>query len=184
MDEAIAAIRAMEQATLTTEGIEGLVLRYGFFYGPGTGFGPGGYSAGEIARRRYPIVGPGTGRFSFIHIDDAVEATVLALDRGNGGGPASGPHVRASGTPHGIYNVVDDEPAAARDWIPAMAAAMGAKPPRRVPLWLAKLVVGGLAAQMVAQRGSSNAKARRELGFAPRYPTYREGFPAVFRAGG
>jgi nucleoside-diphosphate-sugar epimerase len=167
MGDAVAAVKAMEQAVLGAEGIEGLVLRYGFFYGPGTGFGPGGYTAGEVARRRFPVVGPGTGRFSFVHVDDAVEATVLALERGA----------------PGVYNVVDDEPAPARDWIPAMAAAMGAKPPRHVPLWLAKLVVGALAGQMVGQRGSSNAKARRELGFAPRYPSYREGFPAVFGGG-
>jgi nucleoside-diphosphate-sugar epimerase len=164
MGDGPAAVRAMESALLGAEGIEGIALRYGFYYGPGTAFGPGGYSAGEIARRRFPIVGTGEGRFSFVHIDDAVEATVLALDHGA----------------PGIYNVVDDEPAPARDWIPAMAAAMGAKPPRRVPLWLARLAAGPLALQMVAQRGSSNAKARRELGFVPRYPSYREGFPAVF----
>jgi nucleoside-diphosphate-sugar epimerase len=166
--DAISAVKEMEAAVLGAEGIEGLVLRYGFFYGPATAFGPGGYSAGEVARRRFPIVGPGTGRFSFVHVDDAVEATVLALERGA----------------PGVYNVVDDEPAPAKDWIPAMAAAMGAKAPRRVPVWLARLVVGRLAQQMVSQRGSSNAKARRELGFVPRHPTYRESFEAVFGAGG
>ncbi|HEU4978368.1 MAG TPA: NAD(P)-dependent oxidoreductase [Solirubrobacteraceae bacterium] len=161
------AVKAMESVVLGAEGIDGLVLRYGFFYGPGTSYGPGGHLAGEVARRRLPIVGSGEGRFSFVHVDDAVAATVLALDRGE----------------TGVYNVVDDEPVPAREWIPALAAAMGAKPPRHVPAWLAKLVVGPVVAQMLTQRGASNAKAKRELGFTPRFPSHREGFPAVFGAG-
>ena len=161
---AVDALRVLEDTTLGTDGVEGVVLRYGFFYGPGTTYAPGGYFAEEVRRRRFPIVGEGSGRFSFIHVDDAAEATVLALDDG---GP-------------GIYHVTDDEPAPARDWVPAMAAAMGAKPPHRVPLWLARLGAGSTAAAMASMRGASNAKARGELGFAPRFSTYREGFRAVF----
>jgi nucleoside-diphosphate-sugar epimerase len=161
---AVNALRVLEDTTLGTDGVEGVVLRYGFFYGPGTTYAPGGYFAEEVRRRRFPIVGDGSGRFSFIHVDDAAVATVLALDHG---GP-------------GIYHVTDDEPAPARDWVPAMAAAMGAKPPHRVPLWLARLGAGSTAAAMASMRGASNAKARGELGFAPRFSTYREGFRAVF----
>ena len=161
---AVDALRVLEDTTLGTGGVEGVVLRYGFFYGPGTTYAPGGYFAEEVRRRRFPIVGEGSGRFSFIHVDDAAAATVLALDHG---GP-------------GIYHVTDDEPAPARDWVPAMAAAMGAKPPHRVPLWLARLGAGSTAATMTSMRGASNAKAREELGFAPRFSTYREGFRAVF----
>jgi nucleoside-diphosphate-sugar epimerase len=161
------AVAELEETVTGAEGIEGVILRYGFFYGPGTAYGPGGGTSEEIARRRFPVVGKGTGRFSFVHIDDAADATVLALDRGA----------------PGIYHVTDDEPVAARDWIPAMAAVMGAKPPRRVPLWLVKLLVGPLALQFAESRGALNAKARHELGWTPAHPTYREGFPAVFRAG-
>jgi nucleoside-diphosphate-sugar epimerase len=109
-------------------------------------------------------VGDGSGRFSFVHVDDAAAATVLALDRGA----------------PGVFHVTDDEPAPARDWVPALAAAMGARPPRRVPLWLARLAAGPVAAGMVSLRGASNAKARAQLGFRPAFPTHREGFRAVF----
>ena len=162
--DAVDALRVVEDTTLGTDGLEGVVLRYGFFYGPGTTYAPGGYLAGEVRRRRLPVVGDGAGRFSFVHVDDAAAATVLALDRGA----------------PGVYHVTDDEPAPARDWVPAIAAAMGAGPPRRVPLWLARLAGGPSAAGMTNLRGASNTKARRELGFDPAYPTYREGFPAVF----
>jgi nucleoside-diphosphate-sugar epimerase len=165
--DAVDALRVMEATTLGTDGLEGVVLRYGYFYGPGTSYAPGGYFAEQVRRRRFPVVGEGSGRFSFIHVEDAAAATVLALDRGA----------------PGVYHVTDDEPAPAREWVPALARAMGAKPPRRVPLWLARLAAGPVAAGMLSLRGASNAKARRELGFAPAYPTYREGFPAVFGAG-
>jgi nucleoside-diphosphate-sugar epimerase len=165
MRNAVDALRVLEDTTLGTDGVEGVVLRYGYFYGPGTTYAPGGYFAEEVRRRRFPVGGDGAGRFSFVHVDDAAAATLLAMDRGA----------------PGIYHVTDDEPAPARDWVPAMAAAMGAKPPRRVPLWLARLVAGSTAGAMTSLRGASNAKARAELGFAPSYPTYREGFPAVFR---
>jgi len=162
---ALRSTMALEHTTLEAEGLEGLVLRYGFFYGPGTTYAPDGHSSGEIARRRFPIVGTGTGLTSFVHVDDAADATVLALDRGR---------------PRTILNVTDDLPVAAREWIPAMAAALGAKKPRHVPLWLAKLVVGPMAVTMVDGPGQSNARARDQLGWAPAHPTYREGFPAVF----
>lgn len=164
LTDGVASTAALEQATTQADGIEGLVLRYGFFYGPGTAFAPHGASSAEVARRRYPVIGTGLGVFSFVHIDDAADATVLALDHG---------------TP-GILNVTDDLPVAAREWIPAMAAAMGAKGPRRVPLWLARLLVGAMAQTMVTGKGASNARAKAQLGWAPQLPSYREGFPAVF----
>ena len=157
----VEALRELEGTVTGTEGIEGLVLRYGFFYGPGSSYASDGYAAGEVRRRRFPIVGKGTGVFSYVHIDDAAAATVAAVERGS----------------PGIYNVVDDEPAPMRDWVPAYAEAIGAKPPRRVPKWLARLVAGRYTAGMGTQlRGASNAKAKAELGWQPRYPSWRQGF--------
>jgi nucleoside-diphosphate-sugar epimerase len=167
LTDAVASTVALEEATVGAEGVEGLVLRYGFFYGPGTAYAPDGHTAGEIARRRFPIVGGGQGLTSFVHVDDAADATLLALDHG---------------TP-GILNVTDDEPVAGATWIPAMARAMGAKPPRRLPLWLAKLLVGPMAIPLVRGMGNGNARAREQLGWTPAHPTYREGFPAVFGGG-
>ena len=139
----------------------GLVLRYGYFYGPGTHFASGGSIAEQVRKRRFPIVGDGSGRFSFVHIDDAASATVAALERGA----------------PGAYNVCDDHPAPIREWVPAYARELGAKPPRRVPLWLVKLLAGRTAASGATQlRGASNAKAKRELGWRPAHPSWREGF--------
>lgn len=139
----------------------GLVLRYGFFYGPGTWYARGTGLARRFEKRRFPVVGDGAGTFSFIHVDDAASATVAALERGE----------------PGTYNVVDDEPAPAREWQPAFAEAVGGRPPRRVPVWLARLVAGRPNTMMVTTlRGASNAKARRELGWEPRYPSWRTGF--------
>ena len=150
-----------ERGVLEAPGIEGVVLRYGLFYGPGTYYAPGESVAEQVRRRRFPIVGRGEGVFSFVHVDDAASATVAALDRGAGG----------------IYNIVDDEPARERDWLPVYAEALGAKPPRRVPTWLARIFGGSFAAIMATGlRGASNAKARRELGWEPRYPSWRDGF--------
>jgi 2-alkyl-3-oxoalkanoate reductase len=164
MRETLAAIRHLE-AAVTEAG--GIVLRYGGFYGPGTGLTRGGEQVEMIRKRRFPIVGDGGGVWSFVHIDDAAAATVAALERG---------------TP-GIYNVVDDEPAPARDWLPALAAAAGAKPPRRLPRWLARLAAGeALTAMMTESRGASNVKARRELDWAPAHPSWREGFRDVLSA--
>jgi nucleoside-diphosphate-sugar epimerase len=161
--EAVESMRVLEDATLNTPGIEGVVLRYGFFYGAGQ-FSPGGAMAEDLRRRRLPIVGSGEGRFSFVHVDDAAAATVLALDHGA----------------PGVYNVTDDEPVPQREWVPGLAAILDAKPPRHVPVWLAKLVAGPMALGAVSLRGADNAKARAELGWAPARPTWREGFAEVF----
>jgi nucleoside-diphosphate-sugar epimerase len=160
-DRSAAATVALERTVTEPEDFEGIVLRFGVWYGPGTTYASDGYTAAEVRRRRFPIVGNGEGVFSFIHIDDVASATILTLDRGS----------------PGIYNIVDDEPAPVREWLPAYAEALGAKPPRRLPRWLARLFVGPFAARMMTElRGASNAKARRELGWSPRYPTWREGF--------
>jgi nucleoside-diphosphate-sugar epimerase len=151
----------MDENITGSDKIEGLVLRFGFWYGPGTSFAPDGYTASEVKKRRFPIVGDGGGVYSFIHIDDVVEATLAAMERGAAG----------------VYNVCDDEPAPMSEWIPAYAKALGAKPPRRVPRFLARLITGSYIALMATElRGASNAKAKRELGWAPRYPSWREGF--------
>jgi 2-alkyl-3-oxoalkanoate reductase len=157
--EGMRVIAEMERAVLDAE-LDGLVLRYGWFYGPGTYYGEGGSMAADVRKRRFPVVGSGSGLFSFIHTDDAADATVAAVERGA----------------PGVYNVVDDEPAALRDWVPAYAEAIGAPPPRRVPVWLARLVAGKMASSMDVQPGASNAKAKRELGWAPRWSSWREGF--------
>jgi nucleoside-diphosphate-sugar epimerase len=157
----VEALHELERTVTATEGIEGIVLRYGWFYGPGSTYASDGFQAGEVAKRRFPIVGSGSGVFSFIHVDDAASATVAALERGA----------------PGIYNVVDDEPAPLRDWLPAYAEALGAKPPWRVPKLIARLVAGRQGAGMATDlRGASNARAKRELGWAPRYPSWRQGF--------
>ena len=157
--EGMRVIAEMERAVLDAE-LDGLVLRYGWFYGPGTYYGEGGSLASDVRKRRFPVVGSGSGLFSFIHVDDAADATVAAVERGA----------------PGVYNVVDDEPAALRDWVPAYAEAIGAPPPRRVPVWLARLVAGKMASSMNVQPGASNAKAKRELGWQPRWSSWREGF--------
>jgi nucleoside-diphosphate-sugar epimerase len=164
--DAVRTIAEMELAVVGAEGLEGLVLRYGWFYGPGTYYGEGGSTHADIARRRFPVVGKGEGQFSFIHTHDAAVATVAAVDRGA----------------PGVYNVVDDEPAAMRDWVPAYADAIGAKPPRRVPVWLARLIAGRFVAGLsTSLRGASNAKAKRELGWRPRWASWREGFRSAPR---
>lgn len=142
----------------------GLVLRYGYFYGPGTSISRGGSLGVEVARRRLPIVGGGGGVWSFIHVEDAARATLAAL---------------TSGDP-GIYNIVDDEPAPVAQWVPALAGALGAKPPRHVPAWLARPLAGeyGLMTMMRAQ-GACNARSKAAFGWTPRYASWREGFRAA-----
>jgi nucleoside-diphosphate-sugar epimerase len=158
---AFGAIAELERLVLEAEGIESVALRYGWLYGPGTYYDRGGQQADEVMKRRFPIVGKGTGTFSFVHVEDAAVATVAAVERGA----------------PGIYNVVDDEPAPMRDWVPAFAEAIGAKPPRRVPVWLARLIAGSAAANSATQlRGASNAKAKRELGWQPSCASWRQGF--------
>jgi 2-alkyl-3-oxoalkanoate reductase len=157
----VRALREMESAVLGAEGIDGLVLRYGFFYGPGTHYGSDGTIVADVRRRRMPIVGKGTGVFSFIHVDDAADATVAAVERGA----------------PGVYNVTDDDPAPMSEWLPVLAEAAGAKRPLRVPAWLAKLMAGRETGDFALElRGASNEKAKRELGWQPAHPSWRTGF--------
>jgi nucleoside-diphosphate-sugar epimerase len=154
------AAAAMQHTDRTVREFGGVVLRYGGFYGA-----PDDGLLEPVRRRQFPIVGGGGGVTSFIHLDDAAAATVLAIERGR----------------TGAYNVVDDEPAPVREWLPVLARVLGAKPPRRVPRWLARLVAGELAVMLTTEaRGASNEKARRELGWTPRYPSWRDGFAAAY----
>jgi len=158
-----AAYLYLEQAVTTIEWGEGLALRYGGFYGPGTSISraPDAQMAAPIRKRQFPIVGDGGGFMSYIHIEDAAAATVAAVERGR----------------PGVYYVVDDEPAPMREWLPVLASALDAKPPRRVPRWLGRLLAGEAATAMLTEtRGASNAKAKREFGWQPRYPSWRQGF--------
>jgi len=153
MHETLSAIRHLEHAVVAAGG---LVLRYGGFYGS-----PEDAQLELVRKRRFPLVGDGGGVWSFVHLDDAAAATVLALERGA----------------PGIYNVVDDEPAPVREWLPALATAIGAKPPRRVPRWLARIVAGEAGVALMTEiRGASNQKAKRELGWTLRHPSWRQGF--------
>ena len=157
----IEALHELERAVTETDGIDGLVLRYGFFYGPGTSYASDGYYAAEARKRRLPVVGRGTGMFSFVHVDDAASATVAAVERG---GP-------------GVYNVVDDDPAPMSEWVREYAEAVGARKPLRIPRLIARLVAGAYTTQMATElRGASNERAKRELGWSPRYPSWRDGF--------
>ena len=159
--ETLAAIRHLEQATVDADGI---ALRYGGFYGS-----PDDAQIEAVRKRRFPIVGGGDGITSFVHLEDAAAATVLAVESATSG----------------IYNVVDDEPAPAREWLPVLAAAVGAKPPRRVPTWLARRLAGDVVVAMMTEaRGASNAKAKRELGWSLRYPSWRQGFLEAYRTVG
>jgi len=161
--ETHAAIRRLE-SLVTQAG--GIVLRYGGFYGPGSGMSKdGGEQVEMIRRRQFPLVGNGEGIWSFLHTDDLATATLAAIERGR---------------PGEIYNIVDDEPAATKDWLPYLAETIGAKPPRKVPAWLARIVASPAAvAMMTESRGASNAKAKAELGWVPTHPSWREGFAAV-----
>jgi nucleoside-diphosphate-sugar epimerase len=157
------AILYLERAVTTIEWGEGLALRYGGFYGPGTAISlaPDAQMAAPIRKRRFPIVGDGGGVWSHVHIEDAAAATAAAVDHGQ----------------PGIYNVVDDDPAPVREWLPVLASALDAKPPRRVPRWLGRLAAGETATAMMTEaRGASNEKAKRELGWQLRYPSWRQGF--------
>jgi nucleoside-diphosphate-sugar epimerase len=159
MRETLAAIRYLEHAVLDAGGI---VLRYGGLYGS-----PEDAQLELVRKRRFPIVGDGGGIWSFVHLDDAAAATVLALEHGK----------------PGIYNVVDDDPAPVREWLPALAAAIGAKPPRRFPRWLARLAAGEAGVVLMTEiRGAANAKAKRELGWTLRHPSWRRGFVEAYRA--
>jgi 2-alkyl-3-oxoalkanoate reductase len=157
MRETDAAMRYVDQAVTDAGGI---VLRYGAFYGAANDG-----LIEPVRKRQFPVVGNGAGVSSFIHLGDAAAATVIALERGD----------------PGIYNIVDDEPAPLREWLPVLAKALGAKPPRHFPRWLARLFAGEVVVMMGTEaRGASNAKAKRELGWTPRYPSWREGFVAAY----
>lgn len=159
--ETLAAIRYLEDAVQKSIDVEAFALRYGFLYGPGTGIARDGMIVDLVRKRRLPIVGDGAGIWSFIHVQDVARATVAALDQG---------------TP-GVYNVVDDEPAPVSSWLPFLAELLRAKPPRRVPVWLARLLIGDGGVSMMTQiRGGSNGKAKRQLGWELMYPTWRRGF--------
>ncbi|HXS47876.1 MAG TPA: NAD(P)-dependent oxidoreductase [Solirubrobacterales bacterium] len=164
MRRTLEAIRHLETAVTGAEWTVGIALRYGGFYGPGTSLAADGEHAEMIRRRKFPVVGDGGGVWSFVHIEDAADATVAALEHGH----------------RGVYNIVDDEPAPVREWLPAVASTLGAKPPRRVPRWVGRLLAGEAVAVMMTEvRGASNAKAKRELGWQPRHPSWRDGVGMV-----
>jgi nucleoside-diphosphate-sugar epimerase len=164
MRESWTAIRHLEEAVLGADWTEGIVLRYGGFYGPGTSLAPGAEQVELVRRRKLPLVGDGGGVWSFIHIADAAEATVAAIEHGS----------------RGLYNVVDDDPAPVAEWLPALAAELGAKKPMRVPRFLGRLFAGEYGVVMMTElRGASNAKAKRELAWRPAHPSWRQGLTAA-----
>jgi 2-alkyl-3-oxoalkanoate reductase len=165
MRESLDAIRYLESAVTGADSMDGLALRYGGFYGPGTSLSAeGGEQLEAIRARKFPVVGNGAGVWSFVHIEDAAEATVAAVTRGR----------------PGVYNIVDDDPAPVSEWLPAAARAIGAPPPRHVPRWLGRLAAGEAGVVMMTEvRGASNEKAKRELGWEPRHSSWREGFAEV-----
>jgi len=155
--QSMAAIRYLETAVLGVSPMEGIVLRYGSFYGPGAS----DEFFGLVRKRKMPVVGDGAGVWSFIHVDDAAAATVAALDHGS----------------RGVYNIVDDEPAKVADWLPYLADVLRAKPPMHVPVWLARLAAGQVVVSMLTTiRGSSNAKAKAALDWTPAWASWRQGF--------
>ncbi|MFF4894107.1 NAD-dependent epimerase/dehydratase family protein [Micromonospora chersina] len=160
----IAAIEHLEKAVLGATWTEGIVLRYGAFYGPGTSMAPGSEQLEMIRKRKFPVVGDGGGVWSFVHIADAAEATVAAVEnRGCG-----------------VYNIVDDDPAPVAEWLPELAAMLGAKKPVRVPRFIGRLAAGQAGVVLMTElRGASNAKAKRELGWRPTHPTWRQGLQVM-----
>ena len=167
MRQSMQAIRHLEKAVLDANWTEGIVLRYGAFYGPGTNTTAGSAQMELVHKRKFPVVGSGGGVWSFIHIADAAEATVAALDHG---------------TP-GIYNVVDDDPAPVAEWLPALAQTLGAKKPMRVPRFIGRLFAGEAGVVMMTElRGASNDKAKRELQWGPAHPSWRQGFATISSA--
>ena len=164
MRETLAAIRRLEEAVLGAQWTEGIVLRYGVFYGPGTLLAPGEEQFELVRKRKFPLVADGGGVWSFIHVADAADATVAAIERGT----------------RGVYNVVDDDPAPVAEWLPALAQRLGAKKPVRVPRFVGRLFAGEAGVVMMTDaRGASNEKAKRELGWRPEHPTWRRGFAAA-----
>ncbi|MGH3433960.1 MAG: NAD-dependent epimerase/dehydratase family protein [Thermocrispum sp.] len=162
--EATAAILHLEEAVLGAAWTEGIVLRYGGFYLPGAGMGPGGETHELIRKRQFPLVGDGRGVWSFIHLGDAAEATVAAVEHGS----------------RGVYNIVDDDPAPVAEWLPTLTRMLSGKKPRRLPPFVVRLVAGEFGVLMMTEaRGASNAKAKRELGWSPAHPSWRQGFAAA-----
>jgi nucleoside-diphosphate-sugar epimerase len=162
--EGLAAMRHLEEAVLDARWTEGIVLRYGGFYGPGTNMTPGGELFEMIRKRRFPLIGGGGGIWSFIHIADAAEATAAAIEHGA----------------RGVYNIVDDDPAPVAEWLPELTHMLSGKKPRRMPRFILRLFVGeGGVVMMTDARGASNAKAKRQLAWSPLYPSWRQGFAAV-----
>jgi nucleoside-diphosphate-sugar epimerase len=160
----LAAIRHLENAVVGARWTEGIVLRYGAFYGPGTSMAPGEESFEMVRKRKFPVVGDGGGVWSFIHVADAAEATMAAIEHGS----------------RGVYNVVDDDPAPVNEWLPALAQALGAKQPMRVPRFIGRLFAGEAGVVMMTElRGASNDKAKRELQWRPAHPSWRPGFATV-----
>jgi nucleoside-diphosphate-sugar epimerase len=161
MSKTLAAIRKLENLVVHASGMIGTVLRYGSFYGPGTSVAQDGEVIQLIRQRKFPLIGSGAGIWSFIHIDDAASATRLAIER----------------DAPGVYNIVDDEPAPVATWLPELASAVGAKAPYHLPAWLGQLIAGSAGLSIMTKvRGSSNAKAKSELGWRPRYTSWRDGF--------
>jgi nucleoside-diphosphate-sugar epimerase len=159
--ETLAAIRHLERAVLEEPGMEGLVLRYGGLYGPGTSLAPGGEQYQDLMQRRFPVIGSGAGVWSFVHVEDAAAATALAVERGA----------------PGLYNIVDDDPAPVAEWLPELARSIGAPRPLHMPTWVGRLLAGEfVVAAMTEIRGASNAKAKRDLGWTLGYPSWRTGF--------
>jgi len=164
MRQSAAAIRHLEEAVLGARWTEGIVLRYGSFYGPGTSLAPGSVQTELVRKRKFPLVGDGGGVWSFIHVADAAEATVAAVEHGS----------------RGVYNIVDDDPAPVAEWLPALAQELGAKKPMRVPRFIGRLFAGEAGVVMMTEvRGASNAKAKRELGWRPAHPSWRQGLAAA-----
>jgi nucleoside-diphosphate-sugar epimerase len=163
LGEGLAAMRHLEEAVLDARWTEGIALRYGGFYGPGTNMTPGGELFEMIRKRRFPLIGGGGGIWSFIHIADAAEATVAAVEHGS----------------RGVYNIVDDDPAPVAEWLPELTHMLSGKKPRRMPRFILRLFAGeGGVVMMTDARGASNAKAKRELAWSPAHPSWREGFTA------
>jgi nucleoside-diphosphate-sugar epimerase len=162
--ESLAAIRHLEGAVIGAQGMEGIALRYGMLYGPGTNYAPDGDVAAMVRKRMFPVIGDGAGVWSFIHVVDAAAATIAAIGQGA----------------PGVYNIADDEPAPVRDWLPVYAQALGALPPMHFPVWVGKLMVGDVGVSLMTRiRGASNAKARRELAWTPAYTSWRQGFKSA-----
>ena len=154
------AVQHLERAVLGAEWTEGIVLRYGAFYGPGTSMAPGAEQVEMVRKRKFPLVGDGAGVWSFIHVADAADATVAAVEHGR----------------RGAYNIVDDDPARVAEWLPALAKELGVKPPMKVPRFVGRIVAGEAAAMLMTElRGASNAKARTELTWRPQHASWRDG---------